>query len=116
MIVHDLNRPLLLPRCMSHCFLLVYVPLLSHISADPLRFGLAYNHFGGGEEGEEACRAIQSLVDISRIDTMLSNFILPLQQMADKDGRVHCSLNLNTETGRLSARRPNLQVRERVWL
>ena len=23
--------------------------------------------------------------------------------------RVHCSLNLNTETGRLSARRPNLQ-------
>ena len=27
----------------------------------------------------------------------------------DKNGRVHCSLNLNTETGRLSARRPNLQ-------
>lgn len=26
-----------------------------------------------------------------------------------EDGRVHCSLNLNTETGRLSARRPNLQ-------
>lgn len=25
------------------------------------------------------------------------------------DERVHCSLNLNTETGRLSARRPNLQ-------
>ena len=23
--------------------------------------------------------------------------------------RVHCSLNINTETGRLSARRPNLQ-------
>ena len=32
------------------------------------------------------------------------------QALADKDSRVHCSLNLNTETGRLSARRPNLQV------
>ena len=40
---------------------------------------------------------------------MLSNFILPLQAMADSASRVHCSLNLNTETGRLSARRPNLQ-------
>lgn len=47
--------------------------------------------------------------DISAIDTMLSNFIVPLQQMVDEEGRVHCSLNLNTETGRLSARRPNLQ-------
>lgn len=27
----------------------------------------------------------------------------------DDKGRIHCSLNLNTETGRLSARRPNLQ-------
>jgi DNA polymerase I len=26
-----------------------------------------------------------------------------------QDGRVHCNLNLNTETGRLSCRRPNLQ-------
>jgi len=40
---------------------------------------------------------------------MLSNFILPLQDMADASSRVHCSLNLNTETGRLSARAPNLQ-------
>ena len=43
------------------------------------------------------------------INTMLSNFIKPLQENADKDSRVHCSLNLNTETGRLSARAPNLQ-------
>ena len=28
---------------------------------------------------------------------------------ADGKARVHCSLNINTETGRLSARRPNLQ-------
>jgi DNA polymerase-1 len=27
----------------------------------------------------------------------------------DKESRIHCSLNLNTETGRLSSRRPNLQ-------
>jgi DNA polymerase I len=27
----------------------------------------------------------------------------------DKKSRIHCSLNLNTETGRLSSRRPNLQ-------
>lgn len=40
---------------------------------------------------------------------MLSNFIVPLQTMADAESRIHCSLNLNTETGRLSARRPNLQ-------
>merc|ERR1712072_512485 len=35
--------------------------------------------------------------------------IKPLQDLADTDSRVHCSLNLNTETGRLSSRRPNLQ-------
>jgi DNA polymerase I len=67
--------------------------------------------------------------EVSTIETMLSNFIEPLQRMADANGRVHCSMNLNTETGRwvwygliplavlfvhvvsarLSARRPNLQ-------
>ena len=48
---------------------------------------------------------------MSSIDTMLANFIMPLQDFSNADprGRVHCSLNLNTETGRLSARRPNLQ-------
>jgi len=40
---------------------------------------------------------------------MLSNFILPLQENADASSRIHCSLNLNTETGRLSSRAPNLQ-------
>eukprot|EP00966_Prymnesium_polylepis_P097268 2253361-Prymnesium_polylepis.1 len=43
------------------------------------------------------------------IETMLSNFILPLQENVDANSRVHCSLNLNTETGRLSSRAPNLQ-------
>ena len=55
------------------------------------------------------CKALEALYQSSAIDTMLSNFILPLQTMADENSRVHCSLNLNTETGRLSARAPNLQ-------
>ena len=38
----------------------------------------------------------------------LDFIILPLIESIDSQGRVHCSLNLNTETGRLSARRPNL--------
>lgn len=40
---------------------------------------------------------------------MITNFIQPLQNLADAQGRVHGSLNLNTDTGRLSSRRPNLQ-------
>jgi DNA polymerase-1 len=43
------------------------------------------------------------------IETLLNTFILPLQQAADKNGRIHCSLNFNTDTGRISSRRPNLQ-------
>ena len=43
------------------------------------------------------------------IDTMLNTFVGPLRYLADERSRVHCSLNLNTETGRLSSRRPNLQ-------
>ncbi|KAA0167896.1 hypothetical protein FNF31_00224 [Cafeteria roenbergensis] len=78
-------------------------------TADPPQYGTAYQHFGGGEPGHKACSALHSLVTVGAIDTMLSNFILPLQTMADEHLRVHCSLNLNTDTGRLSARRPNLQ-------
>lgn len=40
---------------------------------------------------------------------MIANFLTSLQELADDESRVHCSLNLNTETGRLSSRRPNLQ-------
>uniref|UniRef100_I2CP17 DNA polymerase I n=1 Tax=Nannochloropsis gaditana (strain CCMP526) TaxID=1093141 RepID=I2CP17_NANGC len=72
-------------------------------------WGSAYKHFNEGKEGEEACVALDALCAMGSIDTMLSNFLLPLQDLADDDSRVHCSLNLNTETGRLSARRPNLQ-------
>lgn len=78
-------------------------------------FGRLFSLFGNREEGLKACAAVDSLIDASAIDTLLSNFIIPLQSdailKADQTGiqRVHCSLNINTETGRLSARRPNLQ-------
>ena len=81
-------------------------------------FGRLFSLFGNREEGLRACAAVDSLIDASAIDTLLSNFIVPLQSDAilkpdERSGgtvkRVHCSLNINTETGRLSARRPNLQ-------
>ena len=60
--------------------------------------------------------AADALCDMGAIDTLLSNFIIPLQgtEVASHSDdpsshRVHCSLNINTETGRLSCRRPNLQ-------
>jgi len=74
-------------------------------------YGKAYSAFGGGHAGLSACAAIDALCDMAAIDTLLSNFILPLQggEIKGPKGRVHCSMNINTETGRLSARRPNLQ-------
>ena len=69
----------------------------------------AYKFFGGGEKGHEACVALYSLCAIGSIDTMIGNFLTSLQTLADHQSRVHCSLNINTETGRLSSRRPNLQ-------
>ena len=78
-------------------------------------YGKLFKHFETVESGLAACAAVDSLVDASAIDTLLSNFIIPLQSddisKPDASGvfRVHCSLNINTETGRLSARRPNLQ-------
>jgi len=73
------------------------------------RYGPVYDFFGGGEDGKTACLAIDSLHQVSFISKMLNTFIEPLMDMADHKHRVHCSLNLNTETGRLSSRRPNLQ-------
>uniref|UniRef100_A0A0E0GKN2 DNA-directed DNA polymerase n=1 Tax=Oryza nivara TaxID=4536 RepID=A0A0E0GKN2_ORYNI len=78
------------------------------VSGDALRSLAA---FGGGKKGKEACHAIAALCEICSIDSLISNFILPLQgnHISCDEGRIHCSLNINTETGRLSARTPNLQ-------
>ncbi|CAM9468731.1 unnamed protein product [Chrysoparadoxa australica] len=87
----------------------VSMDVLRKLAGTPEDYGKAFEHFGGGKAGEEACEALRALCQMGSIDTMLSNFLGPLQTLVDDRGRVHCSLNLNTETGRLSARRPNLQ-------
>lgn len=79
--------------------------VLRKLAGEPPHWGTAHAFFGGGAEGERACSAIDALCRAGQIDTMLSNFIVPLQQQVDARGRVHASLNLNTETGRLSSRR-----------
>ena len=83
------------------------------LAGDPFRekpkFGTAFDFFGGGDAGREACEALYSLGAIGSIDTMIANFLTSLQFLADEQSRVHGSVNLNTETGRLSSRRPNLQ-------
>uniref|UniRef100_A0A0D9ZRE1 DNA-directed DNA polymerase n=1 Tax=Oryza glumipatula TaxID=40148 RepID=A0A0D9ZRE1_9ORYZ len=82
-----------------------------HDLNDTASYGTAYEAFGGGKKGKEACHAIAALCEICSIDSLISNFILPLQgnHISCDEGRIHCSLNINTETGRLSARTPNLQ-------
>lgn len=89
----------------------VTADVLRKLAGDPSEeiYGTAYEFFGGGDAGREACEAIDSLCSIGSIDTMIASFITSLQSLADSQSRVHCSLNLNTETGRLSSRRPNLQ-------
>ncbi|XP_058760301.1 DNA polymerase I A, chloroplastic/mitochondrial-like isoform X1 [Vicia villosa] len=89
-------------------------PSQNHIEVpkgDNSAYGTAFAAFPTEKEGREACHAIASLCEVSSIKSLISNFILPLQghNISGKDNRVHCSLNINTETGRLSARRPNLQ-------
>mmetsp|Transcript_3849 Transcript_3849/g.4451 ORF Transcript_3849/g.4451 Transcript_3849/m.4451 type:complete len:537 (+) Transcript_3849:1071-2681(+) len=76
---------------------------------DEPKYGTAYKFFNGGQRGHDACVGLYSLTAIGSIDTMISNFLTSLQSLADDQSRVHCALNLNTETGRLSSRRPNLQ-------
>ena len=73
--------------------------------------GRLFSRSAAGKEGAQACAAIDALNDVAAIDTLLSNFIVPLQSdnLRGQNGRVHAALNINTETGRLSARRPSLQ-------
>jgi len=73
------------------------------------RYGTALGFFGDTPEGKQACQAIGALATVGQIDSTITNFLVPLQALVDRNSRIHCSLNLNTETGRLSSRRPNLQ-------
>jgi DNA polymerase I len=93
--------------------LLTIIPSLSLVSAKDIVWGTMVKTFGsdpaGVKAGQTACRALGALANVGQIDTMITNFLVPLQALADSHSRIHCSLNLNTETGRLSSRRPNLQ-------
>ncbi|EHA8590584.1 DNA polymerase I A, chloroplastic [Cocos nucifera] len=42
-------------------------------------YGTAYEAFNGSKEGKEACHAIAALCEVCSIDSLISNFILPLQ-------------------------------------
>lgn len=77
--------------------------------ASPPVYGDAYDACGGGVAGHDACVAVDSVIKASSIEKLLNTYIVPLQEQTDSESRIHCSLNLNTETGRLSSRRPNLQ-------
>eukprot|EP00960_Hanusia_phi_P043354 756011-Hanusia_phi.AAC.6 len=72
-------------------------------------YGSAFDDLGGGEEGKSACEALASLLEGEAIEKLLSTFLLPLPEQTDQESRIHTSLNINTETGRLSSQRPNLQ-------
>ncbi|XP_028758125.1 DNA polymerase I B, chloroplastic/mitochondrial isoform X2 [Neltuma alba] len=84
---------------------------VTYVEKDTTAYGTAFSAFATEDEGREACHAIAALCEVCSIDSLISNFILPLQgsNVSGRNGRIHCSLNINTETGRLSARRPNLQ-------
>ena len=67
-------------------------------------------HFESPKDREYAINSVDSLRKASSIATQINTFIVPLQKyMNEEDERLHFSLNLNTETGRLSCSSPNLQ-------
>jgi DNA polymerase-1 len=59
--------------------------------------------------GKKILDGLKHWMEYKKIETLLNTFIIPLQEQTDSNHRVHCSLNINTETGRLSSRNPNLQ-------
>jgi len=54
--------------------------------------------------------SIPYLLNYADASHMLSNFIIPLQEKADKAGRIHADYSLTTtKTGRFACRNPNMQ-------
>lgn len=58
---------------------------------------------------EQVTAALARVVALDSCSTLIETFLRPLPEMVSPLNRIHCSLNINTETGRLSSRRPNLQ-------
>lgn len=87
-------------------------PVLAKLVGDPPeKYGSLVKLFDekGMRGGKQACEALAHAVESSKIDTLINTFMIPLAEFADSNSRIHGSLNINTETGRLSSRRPNLQ-------
>ena len=77
----------------------VATPVLRQLAGTPEAPGPLHAGFGGGARGDAACAAFRALVEVSAIETLLSNFIEPLQgkfRVLDADQRVHGSFNINT--------------------
>lgn len=81
---------------------------------DPVKgkFGKAYEELkerGLEQEAIEMSIALDSWLKYKHIEKLISTYIRPLQHQIDTNSRIHTSMNLNTETGRISSKRPNLQ-------
>lgn len=83
--------------------------LVKEKNGNTYAFNQFMKKFNDEKKAKELEEALQSYEKFKNIETLLKTFILPLQQAADHKSRIHCSLNFNTDTGRISARRPNLQ-------
>jgi len=59
--------------------------------------------------GEDGVAAIDHLLRYREVTHMLNSFLAPMRGWSQR-GRVHASFGLNTETGRLSSRNPNLMA------
>ena len=89
-------------------------PAIKELTGNPDKgqYGKAYDHLksiGREQEGKECCEALNNWLKFKQIETLLQTYIKPLQTAPDSKSRIHCSMNLNTETGRISSRKPNLQ-------
>jgi DNA polymerase-1 len=83
--------------------------LMKEENGNSYAFNQYMKKFNKSDKAKKFEEALRSYEKYKHIETLLKTFILPLQEAADKQGRIHCSLNFNTDTGRISARRPNLQ-------
>eukprot|EP00930_Biecheleria_cincta_P006900 TRINITY_DN1079_c0_g1_i4.p1 TRINITY_DN1079_c0_g1~~TRINITY_DN1079_c0_g1_i4.p1 ORF type:complete len:716 (+),score=152.61 TRINITY_DN1079_c0_g1_i4:1422-3569(+) len=61
--------------------------------------------------GQEGCMGLHHKVRVSLLSKQVVGFLRPLSEpgAVDKDSRLHTLLNLHTQTGRLTSRKPNLQ-------